>query len=106
MGKAKQTKVSKIKLNVNFIDFVASVVKQKLMSKDKEILKQMYIETVKVKSAVNIHRVASRTKREKLRVALTEVLKMKGISFEEFDKTSNELVSKIRNRKASQYIEA
>jgi len=102
----KSAKISKIKLNVNFIDFVATVIEQKLMTKDKETLKQMYIDAVKVKSATNINRVAERTKREKLRAALEKVLEKKNLSFAKYDKTATELVAKIRERKGSNYIEA
>ena len=105
MGKAKTEKVSKVKLNTNFIDFVAEVITKKLMSKDKTALKEMYIETLKLKSANNIHRVCDRTKREILKPALEKVLKAKGIEFEQFDQVSNELVAKIREKKSSNYVE-
>ena len=68
-------------------------------------MKQMYIHAVKLKSANNIHRVADRTKREVLRVALQKVLKAKGISFEDFEKTSTALVQKIRPRQSSHSVD-
>ena len=105
MSKTKTQKVSKVKLNINFIGFVAKVIEQKLLTKDKDSLKKLYIESVKLKSANNVHRVADRTKRPKLRAALEKVLKEKGITFADFDKASTELVGKIRTRKASEYIE-
>jgi len=98
-------KVSKVKLNLNFIEFVDKCIKGKLLVKSKEELKDLYINSVKVKSSNNILRVSDRCKREKLRSVLESVLVKKGIDFKEFDKVSNELVSKIRNRKVSNYIE-
>ncbi len=103
--KTKTQKVSKVKLNVNFIDFVGTVIEQKLLTKDKKELKDMYVKAVKLKSANNVHRVADRTKRTKLRSALEKALKAKGITFADFDKASTGLVNKIRTRKASEYIE-
>ena len=81
MKQAKKAveKVSKIKLNVNFIEFVGKVIEQKLLTKDAATLRKMYIETVKVKSAININRVADRTTRSELRLILEKVLKAKGI---------------------------
>ena len=104
MTKEKSVKVSKIKLNTNFIDFVGKVITQKLMTKDKETLKQLYIDTVKLKSANNVHRVSDRTKRPVLRVALEKVLKAKQISFKEYDSVSSGIVAKIRT-KQSNYVE-
>ena len=105
MEKGKVNKVSKIKLNVNFIDFVERVIKEKLLVKSKSELKEMYLSDVKVKSSNNILRVSDRVKREKLRSVLLKVLKLKGIDFNEFDKISNELVSKIREKKVKNYLE-
>lgn len=97
--------ISKIKLNVNFINFVEKVIKEKLLVKRKEELKVMYINCVKLKSSNNILRVSERVKREKLRSVLEKVLKEKGIEFKVFDKISNELVSKIREKKVGNYLE-
>ena len=104
MSKTKTTKVSKIKLNINFIDFVEKVMTQKLMTKDKASLKQLYVDIVKLKSANNIHRVSDRTKRAVLRAALDKVLKAKNISFAQYDTVSSEIVAKIRTKK-SNYVE-
>lgn len=101
----KVSKVSKIKLNVNFIDFISRVMKEKLLSKNVEELKELYLSDVKVKSSVNVLRVSDRVKRDKLRNVLEKVLKEKGISFDEFDKVSNEVVSVLREKKGSNYIE-
>ena len=101
----KEVKVSKIKLNVNFIDFIEKILKDKLMVKSRDELRKMYKDSVKVKSYNNINRVSERVKRDKLRNVLNKVLKEKGIEFNIFDKVSNELVSKIRDRKVSNYIE-
>lgn len=101
----EKKKISKIKLNVNFIDFVEKVIKEKLIVKDKESLKKIYLECVKVKSSVNINRVCERVKREKLRSVLLKVLKEKNIVFEEFEKVSDLIVGKIREKKGSNYIE-
>ena len=105
MEKKNIKKVSKVKLNVNFVDFVERVMKEKLLVKDSKSLREMYVECVKVKSYSNINRVSERVKREKLRNVLEKVLKVKGIEFEKFDSVSNDLVSKIRERKVSNYIE-
>jgi len=101
----KVQKSTKIKLNLNFIGFVSTVISQKLMTKDIQTLRKLYISTVKVKSSNNITRVADRTKRDKLRPALETALKQLNLSFAEYDKVSSELVAKIRTKRASNYIE-
>ena len=103
-NKKEVKKVSKIKLNVNFIDFISRVMKEKLLSKNLNELKEIYLNDVKVKSSVNVLRVSDRCKRDKLRSVLEKVLKEKGICFEEFDNVSNEIVSRLREKK-SNYIE-
>ena len=104
MTKTKNTQVSKIKLNTNFIDFVERVITQKLMTKDKESLKKIYMETVKLKTATNVHRGSERTKREVWRTALDKALKARNISFKQYDLVSSDIVTKIRNKK-SNYVE-
>ena len=99
------SKVSKMKLNINFIDFVDKVMKEKLLSKNREELGKLYIDSVKVKSFRNVLRVSDRCKREKLRVVLMNVLKEKGIDYIKFNKVSNDIVSKLKDRKVSNYIE-
>ena len=104
MEKKNIVKESKIKLNVDFICFVERVMKEKLLVKSKEELKKIYKEMVKVKSVNNINRVYERVKREKLKEILNKVLLDKKISFEEFEKVGNSIVSKIKEKKISNYI--
>lgn len=99
------TKVSKVKLNVNYVEFIAQVVQKKLIARDTATLSKMYVDAVKVKSAKNINRVADRTQRENVRPTLNDVLKRLGLSYSEFDRTSKAVTEKIRVRRASNYID-
>ena len=101
---SKVSKVSKIKLNVNFVCFIEKVIKEKLMSVNKEKLREIYLSDVRVKSYRNILRVSDRVMRDKLREILMSVLKEKNISFEEFENISKKVSEKIVERKVSNYI--
>ena len=103
--KIEVKKVSKIKLNMNYIEFIGKVMKENLMSKDREELRKIYIKNVKVKSFNNVNRVNERIKRDGLKIELMKVLKEKNIDIKEFEKVSNDLVSKIREKKVSNYLE-
>ena len=104
-GNIEVSKESKIKLNVDFVLFVSKVIKEKLLVSGKENLRKVYLENVNVKSYNNIERVSNRSKREKLRSVLNEVLKENGLSFEEYKNVSDKLVEKIKEKKVSNYIE-
>jgi len=105
MANEKAKKVSKVKLNINYVDFIGKVMAEKLLTKDKETLKSLYIENVKLKSANNVHRVADRTERPELKAALNKALSERKISVADFKLTSKALVAKIRT-KATNYVEA
>lgn len=98
-GNIEIKKGDKIKLNVSLVLFVDKVIKEKLMNLNKEKLREIYLNEVKLKSSKNINRVFERVKRENLRGVLLNVLKEKNLSFEMFDKIGSEIVEKIREKK-------
>ena len=104
MDKKNLNKISKVKLNVNYVEFIGELVKGKLLELNKEKLRSMYISKVKVKSWKNINRVSERVKREKVRSNLNNVLKKMGLSYGEFVKVSDSMRDKIRDRGDSNYI--
>ena len=105
MNNEKAKKISKVKLNINYVDFIGKVIAGKLLTKDKETLKSLYIENVKLKSANNVHRVADRTERPELKALLSKALAERKISVVDFKATSKALVAKIRT-KVNNYVEA
>lgn len=103
-GNIEIKKGDKIKLNVSLVLFVDKVIKEKLMNLNKEKLREIYLNEVKLKSSKNINRVFERVKRENLRGVLLNVLKEKNLSFEMFDKIGSEIVEKIREKKNNSYL--
>jgi len=94
----KATKENKIKLNINYVDFIKKVVDNNLLSKTKESLVEDYLTTVKVKSFRNIKRVSDRVKREELSNLLAQELKARKLELETFIKADQAVVNKISTK--------
>lgn len=99
----KQTqKVSKVKLNINYIQFLDKVKNEKLLTHESKRLRVEYIESVKVKSALNIDRVNKRVFRTELKDAVGKVSQT---PYTELKSIGEKLVEKVRN-KSTKYISA
>jgi len=99
----KITKKAKMKLNLNYIDFIAKVISENLVSNSRDELANKYIETVKVRSFRNISRVDSRVKREELKAVLAKELESRKISQKDFQKVSEQVVQKL-SKKSSNFV--
>ena len=106
VSKEEVKEVSKIKLNVNYVDFICKVMKEKLSEMSKEKLREVYLESVKVKSYRNIKRVGSRIVREGLKDLLISEVEKRGVKYEEFIKCNDSMIVKIGEKGLSNnYIE-
>jgi len=92
------TTVKKVKLNINYIDFITTVITQKLQKADRNKLRELYLSTVRVKSYHNIKRVNMRVHREKLKNLLTQELQKRKIDPKEFTKTCDSIIVTISER--------
>ena len=100
-----KTETKKIKLNVNYVDFIERVINEKLTNASKEKLVTLYLETVKVKSHYNIKRVNGRVFREPLQSLLKNELLKREIPKSEFEKTCDLIVTKISEKgESNNYI--
>ena len=104
--KTPTTSAKKVKLNINYIDFIAKVITEKLQKASKEKLRDLYLNTVRVKSYSNIKRVNKRVQRDSLKSLLTQELQKRKIDPKEFYKTCDSIVVKISERgHSNNYIE-
>lgn len=102
--KNKKSNVSKVKLNVSYVEFIAKLMREKLCELNPEKLRTLYLENVKVKSYRNILRVSERIKRQRLSNVLDGVLKDLGLNKAEYIKVSDQIVERIREKKEGKYI--
>lgn len=102
----KMTSAKKVKLNVNYVDFISKVITEKLQTMETPKLRKIYTQTVKVKSYSNIKRVDTRVKRERLKSLLAKELKSRNINLKDFNTVSQQIVTKIAARgKGTNYKE-
>jgi len=98
----KSVNTKEMRMNVNYVAFVESVKSQKLEEVNKEKLEELYIQAMGLKPS-NIQRVSKRVQRAQLREILTNELKTRKMSFEEFAKINASVVDKLA-KKASNYV--
>ena len=95
--------IKKIKISVNYLDFVNKVIVEKLENLNSEKLRELYSDIVKLKFS-NIERVSNRCLREKLSGILEVELKSRNIDFKEYKRINDVLVNKIKEDKKGNYI--
>ena len=99
---SKEVKKEKsYKININYINFIAKVIKNKIVSK--ELVEKEYSEIVNLRVS-NISRVDKRNKRKEVRVVLLNLLNSKGVDIKEYNKFSNGVVN-LFNKRSNNYIE-
>jgi len=84
-----------MRINIDYINFIEVVIKEKLEKSNKEVLIKKYREIVKLREN-NIKRVDNRNKRKELKNILEVVLKEREISLNEYNKVSEKVVNKIK----------
>ena len=92
--------VKEYKININYINFIEEVIKNKIISKEE--LKNKYNEIVSLR-VNNIKRVDRRNKRKEVKEVLIGVLKSKNIDIKEYNKVSKEVLEKF-NKRSNNYI--
>jgi len=106
ISKVEVKEVSKIKLNVNYVDFIVKVIKEKMEEMNKEELREVYLKSVNVKSYRNIKRVGNRIVREGLKDLLISEVEKRGVKYEDFIKCNENIIIKIGEKGLSNnYIE-
>jgi len=106
VSKVEVKEVSKIKLNVNYVDFIVKVIKEKMEEMNKEELREVYLKSVNVKSYRNIKRVGNRIIREGLKDLLISEVEKRGVKYEDFIKCNENIIIKIGEKGLSNnYIE-
>jgi len=88
------------KININYINFIEEVIKNKIISKEE--LNKKYNEIVNLR-VNNIKRVDGRNKRKEVKEVLIGVLKSKNIDIKEYNKVSKEILEKF-NKRSNNYI--
>jgi len=100
----KEVKEKKsIKLNISFINFIEKVKIEKLEKVNKEKLEEIYLDIVNLRSS-NIDRVYNRVMRKELKEILSNELKERELSLEEFKKIGDSIVNKFKENKKSKFI--
>jgi len=98
----KKANTKEIRLNVNYVAFIASVKSKKLEQVNKEKLEEIYIQEMGLKPS-NIQRVSKRVQRAKLNGVLKQTLELHQMSEKEFTELSNAVVEKL-SKKKSNYV--
>jgi len=95
-------KDKEMRININYINFINIVKREKLEDLKGDKLEDKYKEIVNLRSS-NIKRVDFRNKRKELKGVLISLLKERNLSLEDYNKVSEKVINKLSNNK-SNYI--
>lgn len=95
--KAK-TQSKEIRMNVNYVNFIARVREEKLEQVNHEKLAEVYQEELGLKAS-NIERVSKRVNRAQLKSILTQELEAKKISYKDFQETNKKVLEQLKAKK-------
>ena len=88
-----------IKLNISYVDFIISLINDKVKIENKEMIKNKYENSLKLRYS-NVKRVNDRcNKRKELKVVLNNYLEKKNIKVNDYLKVSEKVVLLSSDRK-------
>jgi len=100
--KMKETKNAEVRICV--MDFIKSVITEKLLSASDEKVRAKYLADCKLKSPKNVDRVMGRVLSKERAEKVNQWISENKIDRKELEQTCNQLVVKIRGKKANNFI--
>ena len=96
-NKSNSKVMKEIRLNINYLDFISRIKKEKLEEVNKEKIESVYNEEMGLVFN-NVKRVSSRVKRSMLSEVLKRECEKRNLSIEEFKKIDSKVIRESKER--------